>query len=57
MKHMKYIPDRYGIEVAMTIQALQNGFTFKEVPVNMTHRYTDRSLKGLSIEESNFGIY
>lgn len=46
MKYMKYIPDRYGIEVAMTIQALENGFTFKEVPVNMTHRYSDRSLKG-----------
>ncbi len=46
MKVMDYIPNRYGIEVAMTIQALNGNFTFKEVPVNMTHRYTDRSLKG-----------
>lgn len=43
---MDYMPTHYGIEVAMTIQALKNNFTFKEVPVNMTHRYTDRSLKG-----------
>ena len=54
MKHMKYIPNRYGIEVAMTIQALQNGFTFKEVPVNMTHRYTDRSLKGFKHRGKQF---
>ena len=35
---MDYIPNRYGIEVAMTIQALNGSFTFKEVPVEMTHR-------------------
>ena len=43
---MDYIPNRYGIEVAMTIQALNGNFTFKEVPVNMSHRYTERNLKG-----------
>lgn len=46
MEAMDYIPNRYGIEVAMTIQALNSNFTFKEIPVNMTHRYTDRSIKG-----------
>lgn len=46
MDVMDYIPNRYGIEVAMTIQALNGDFTFKEVPVNMSHRYTERNLKG-----------
>lgn len=46
MDIMNYIPNRYGIEVAMTIQALNGDFTFKEVPVNMSHRYTERNLKG-----------
>jgi len=46
MDSIEYIPDGYGIEIAMTIQALKAGYRFKEVPVNMTHRYTDRSLKG-----------
>ena len=54
MDYMKYIPNRYGIEVAMTIQALENGFTFKEVPVNMTHRYTDRTLKGIKHRGKQF---
>ncbi|CCQ93186.1 Glycosyl transferase family 2 [[Clostridium] ultunense Esp] len=54
MKYMKYIPDRYGIEVAMTVQALENGFTFKEVPVNMTHRYSDRSLEGFKHRGKQF---
>ncbi len=30
----------------MTIQALNGDFTFEEVPVNMSHRYTERNLKG-----------
>ncbi|GFN35431.1 glycosyltransferase family 2 protein [Tepidimicrobium xylanilyticum] len=46
MESIKYIPDGYGIEIAMTIQALKGGYRYKEVPVNMTHRYTDRSIKG-----------
>ena len=46
MDIMDYIPNRYGIEVAMTIQALNGGFTFEEVPVKMSHRYTERNLKG-----------
>lgn len=41
-----YIPNRYGIEVAMTIQTINNGFSIIEVPVTMEHRYSERNLKG-----------
>ncbi len=51
---MKYIPNNYGIEIAMTIQAINNGFTFREIPVNMKHRYTDRSLKGFKHRGKQF---
>ena len=51
---MKYIHTSYGIEIAMTIQAINNGFTFKEIPVNMKHRYTDRSLKGFKHRGKQF---
>lgn len=44
---MEYIPDRYGIEVAMTIQTINNGFSIIEVPVTMEHRYSQRNLKGI----------
>ena len=47
IKSIKYIPSHYGIEIAMTIQAINNGYTFKEIPVNMSHRYSDRSIKGI----------
>lgn len=40
-----YIPNRYGIEVAMTVGALRNGFSIKEVEVNMRHRETGRTFK------------
>ena len=46
IEKMNYIPDRYGIEVAMTIQTLNNGFCIVEVPVTMKHRYSQRNLKG-----------
>jgi len=51
---MKYIPTNYGIEIAMTIQAINNGFTFKEIPVHMKHRYTDRSLRGFKHRGKQF---
>jgi glycosyltransferase involved in cell wall biosynthesis len=54
MDAMEYIPARYGIEVAMTIQALNKDFTFKEIPVEMTHRYTDRSLRGFKHRGKQF---
>lgn len=43
---MKYIPNNYGIEVAMTIQAIKNGYNFENIEVNMSHRYSDHSFKG-----------
>lgn len=46
IKKIDYIPNNYGIEVAMTIQTLNNGFSILEVPVTMTHRYSQRDLKG-----------
>lgn len=54
IESIKYIPNDYGIEVAMTIQALNAGYTFKEVPVNMTHRYSERSLKGFKHRGKQF---
>ncbi|MST99910.1 glycosyltransferase family 2 protein [Tissierella pigra] len=46
IEKMNYIPDRYGIEVAMTIQTINNGFSIMEVPVTMNHRYSQRNLQG-----------
>lgn len=46
LEKIDYIPDRYGVEIAMTIQTLNSGFKILEVPVLMSHRYTERSLKG-----------
>lgn len=43
---IKYIPNNYGIEVAMTTQALEKSFKYKNVPVEMTHRFSDGSFKG-----------
>ena len=57
IESIKYIPNDYGIEVAMTIQALNAGYTFKEVPVNMTHRYSERSLKGFKHRGKQFFTY
>lgn len=46
IQKMDYIPDRYGIEVAMTIQTINNGFSIVEVPVTMKHRYSQRNFNG-----------
>lgn len=46
MESIEYIPTHYGVELAMTIQAIKNGYKFQEIAVDMTHRYSDRSLKG-----------
>lgn len=54
IKDMEYIPMDFGIEVAMTIQALNNGYRFEEVPVTMTHRYSTRSLKGFKHRGQQF---
>ena len=54
LDNIEYIPTNYGIEVAMTVQAINKGYTFKEVPVNMKHRYTDRSFKGFKHRGKQF---
>lgn len=46
IKSINYIPDRFGVEVAMTVGVLRNGLTIKEIDVGMTHRETERNLKG-----------
>ncbi len=46
LEAISYIPNNYGIEIAMTIQTLKAGFEIIEIPVNMTHRFTERNIKG-----------
>lgn len=46
LNKIDYIPNRYGIELAMTVQTINNGFSIIEVPVTMKHRYSGRNLKG-----------
>ncbi|MFA5524267.1 MAG: glycosyltransferase family 2 protein [Tissierellales bacterium] len=46
IESINYIPDRFGVEVAMTVGVLRNGFTIKEIDVSMTHRETERNFKG-----------
>lgn len=36
----------YGLEVAMTIDAIRKGFTIREVPADMRHSYTGKDLAG-----------
>ena len=40
------LADGFGVETAMTIDAVRLGFRVGEVPVDMTHRATGRSLTG-----------
>lgn len=54
VEDMDYIPNDYGIEVAMTIQALNNKYSFEEVPVTMVHRYSERSIKGFKHRGKQF---
>ncbi len=46
IESINYIPDRFGVEVAMTVGVLRNGLSIKEIEVGMTHRETERNLKG-----------
>lgn len=43
---ISYIPDRFGIEVAMTVEALRQGYKLVEVEVEMTHAETGRDISG-----------
>lgn len=46
IEKISYIPDRFGVEVAMTVGTLRNNFLIKEVDVNMTHSETGRDING-----------
>lgn len=46
LKSIEKIPEKYGVEVGMTIDILKSGFTIKEIDVDMGHRETGRDLKG-----------
>jgi len=46
VEKISYIPDRFGVEIAMTVGTLRNGFNIKEIDVDMTHRETGRNLSG-----------
>ena len=39
---------RYGMEVSMTVDAVRRGARVVEIPVEMTHRHTGRSLRGFA---------
>jgi len=41
------LADRFGVEVGMTIDAIATGAAVVEVPVEVDHRHTGRSLAGL----------
>ncbi len=38
----------FGVEVGLTVRCLQNGYRLLEVPVEMSHRQSGRSLAGFS---------
>lgn len=40
------LPSGWGVEVAMTVRALQNGLHVMEVPLSLSHRETRRDLAG-----------
>ncbi|WP_425448692.1 glycosyltransferase family 2 protein [Dethiothermospora halolimnae] len=46
IKNIKYIPNKYGVEIAMTVSALREGYKIDEIDVNMTHRETERNISG-----------
>lgn len=46
LKNIKYIPNNYGIEVSMIIDILRLGYRVLEIDVKMSHRETERNLRG-----------
>ncbi len=49
-----YIPDDFGIEIAMTVYALRNGYRLEEVDVDMTHSETGRNIAGFKHRGKQF---
>ena len=46
IEKINYIPDRFGVEIAMTVETFRNDFTVKEINVTMSHAETGRDLGG-----------
>lgn len=46
IEKITYIPDRFGVEVAMTVGTFRNNFLIKEIDVKMTHNETGRDFNG-----------
>lgn len=45
MEKIQYIPNDFGVEIAMTIGSIKGGFRIEEIEVEMTHRETGRNVK------------
>ncbi|MCA1726643.1 MAG: glycosyltransferase family 2 protein [Actinobacteria bacterium] len=48
LESVRPLASGFGIEMAMTVDALRLGFRLVEVPVAMEHRYTGRDLAGFA---------
>lgn len=46
VEKITYIPNRFGVEVAMTVGTFRNKFRIKEVDVTMSHSETGRDIDG-----------
>lgn len=46
IEKISYIPDRFGVEIAMTVGTFRNDFTIKEIDVTMSHDETGRNISG-----------
>ena len=46
VEKISYIPNRFGVEVAMTVGTFRNNFSVKEVDVTMSHSETGRDISG-----------
>lgn len=46
LKSIMPLASGFGVEVDMTIRALENGFKVKEVPTAMAHKETGRDIRG-----------
>ena len=46
IKDIGELEEGYGVEVALTIDALRMGYKVVEVPLDITHRFTGRNLSG-----------
>lgn len=46
VEKITYIPNRFGVEVAMTVGTFRNNFKIKEIDVTMSHSETGRDISG-----------